>query len=91
MAAELGDQRDHAGADARDELIRFLALVVVHQHPARATGDIGHVRAPLLQDQIQAGAQPIPALLEGGDARAGAGDFEGDGGGRKCFLRLADP
>jgi hypothetical protein len=38
------------------------------------------------EDQVEAGAQPIPAVLQGRDARVAAGDFEGDAGGRKCFL-----
>jgi hypothetical protein len=34
----------------------------------------------LLQDQVQAGAQPVPALLERRDARVAAADLAGDGG-----------
>jgi hypothetical protein len=30
---------------------------------------------PLVEEQIQAGAQPIPALLERRDARVAAADF----------------
>jgi hypothetical protein len=36
---------------------------------AGAAGHIGHVRAPLVEDQIQAGAQAIPTLLERRDER----------------------
>jgi hypothetical protein len=87
LAAELGDQRDHAGVDAGHQPIG-LALVVAAQHPAGAAGRIGHVRASLVEDQVQAGAQPIPAFLEGRDARAGTGDFERDGGGGRGLLEL---
>jgi hypothetical protein len=47
---------------------------------------MGHVRAPLVEAQVKAGAQAIPPLLEGCDARVAAADFERDGAGRKCFL-----
>jgi hypothetical protein len=40
-------------------------------NPAGAAGRIGHARAPLVEDQIQVGAQPVPTLLEGRDARCG--------------------
>jgi hypothetical protein len=62
VAAEIGDQRDHAGVDARHQPIGFLSFVVAHQQPAAAAGDIGHVGAPLLEDQIEAGTEPIPAF-----------------------------
>jgi hypothetical protein len=52
---------------------------------------MGHVRPPLVEDQVKAGAQPVPALLDRRDARVAAADFQRDGGGRKCFLQLADP
>jgi len=41
---------------------------VADQQPAGAAGDVDHVRAPLLQDQVAAGAQAVLALLEGRDA-----------------------
>ena len=50
VAAEFRDQRDHAGIDQR---VGFLSLVVPAQQPADATGQIGHVRAPLIEDQIR--------------------------------------
>ena len=71
MAAQFGDQRDHAGADAEYQSIGLLALVVPAQYPAGAPGQIGRVRAPLVQDQHEDGAHPIPALLERRDARVG--------------------
>jgi hypothetical protein len=57
--AQLGDQRDHAGVDAGHQPVGFLPLGVAHQQPFGAAGDVGHVRAQI-QDQIQAGTQPIP-------------------------------
>jgi hypothetical protein len=36
--------------------------------------------SPLIQDQIEAGAQPVPALLERRDAGIAAGDLERYGG-----------
>jgi len=35
-----------------------------HQQPARAAAQIRHVRAPLVEDQIEAGAEAVPTLLE---------------------------
>ena len=69
----------------------FLSPVAAHQQPAGGAGQIGHVRAPLLQDQIQAGPQPIPAFSERQNARVAAAELEGDGVGGKCLLRLVEP
>jgi hypothetical protein len=69
---------------------QFLPLVAAHQQPTGAAGHVDHVRASLLQDQIQAGAQAVPALSEGRDARVAAGDFASDGGGGKRGLEFAD-
>jgi hypothetical protein len=91
VAAESGERRDHAGVDARDELIRFLPFVAAHQQRAGAAGQIGHVRAPLVEDQAQAGAQAIPTLLQRRNAGIAARDLEGDGGRGKGFLQLVDP
>ena len=76
VAAEFRDQRDHAGVDAGHQPIGFLALGVAHQQSAGTAGDIGHFRAPLVEDQ--AGAQPVPAFLQRRDARVAAAGFEGD-------------
>jgi hypothetical protein len=89
--AQFGNQRDHAGIDAGHQPVGFLATVVAHQQPAGAAGQIGHVRAPLVEDQVQVPAEGIPALWEGCDAGIAAGDFQGDGASGKCFLRLVDP
>jgi len=43
-------------------------LVVAHQQFVGAAGDGGHVRAPLIEDQIEAGAQVVPPLLQRRDA-----------------------
>ena len=59
MAAQVGDQRDHAGVDAGHQLVGFLALVVARQHPAGAAGQIGHVGAPLVEDPVQVPAEGI--------------------------------
>jgi hypothetical protein len=75
VAVEFGEQRDHARVDARHQPIGFLALVVPAQQSAGATGDGGHVGAPLIQDLVPAGAQAIPALLERRDARVAAADL----------------
>jgi hypothetical protein len=80
MAAEFGDQRDHAGGATGHQDVGFLPPVVAHQQPAGAAGQIGHVGASLVEDQIQAGAQPVSALLEGCDAGITARDFERYGG-----------
>ena len=85
MATQLGDVRNHARVGAGHQPTGFLSFVVAHQHPAGAAGGGGYVRAPLVKDHIQAGAQPIPALLEGRDARVAAADLEGDGAGGKCY------
>jgi len=50
-----------------------------------------NTRACLVEDQVEAGAQPVPLLLERHDARTAAADFQHDGGARKCFLQLLDP
>jgi hypothetical protein len=55
--------------------VGVLALVVAHQQPAGAAGRIGHVRAPLVDHQIQAGTEPISALLEGRDPGVAGRDF----------------
>jgi hypothetical protein len=81
--AQFRDQRDHHGADAGHQPVGFLALVAARQQSARSAGQIGHVRAPLIDDQVEAGAQPVPALLERRDARVAAADFERDRGGGK--------
>src|ERR1019366_3026224 len=47
--------------------------------PAGAAGQIGHVRSALVQDQIEAGTQPIPALLERRDAGSAVPDLGRDG------------
>jgi hypothetical protein len=78
-----GDQRDHSGVDARHQPIGFLSLVVAHRQPAGATGDTGHFCAPLIEDQVKAGAQATPARLERRDAGIAAADFQGDGCGRE--------
>ena len=79
-AAQRARPRDRAGVDARYRPIGFLARVVAHLEPAGAAGRIGHVRAPLIQDQVEAGAQPVPVLLEGRDTGVAGTDLEGDGG-----------
>jgi hypothetical protein len=61
--AQFGDQSDHAGVDADYQPIGSPAFVVPAQQPAGAAGGVGHVRPPLVQDQFEAGAQPVPALL----------------------------
>jgi hypothetical protein len=33
-----------------------------HHQPAGAAGQIGHIGAPLIGDQVQAGAQPSPSV-----------------------------
>jgi hypothetical protein len=54
---------------------------VAHSHasaPAnrsRGGGQIGHVRAPLIEDQVEAGAQPVLAVLERRDAGVVAADL----------------
>jgi hypothetical protein len=58
--------------------------------PAGAAGDGDHIRAPPLQDQVEAGAQPVPALLERRDAHVAAADFESDHA-RGGFLECANP
>ena len=68
VAAEFREQRDNAGVDAADLQISFLPLVAAHQQPAGAARQIGHVSGPLIGDQVQAGAQAIPTLLERRDA-----------------------
>jgi hypothetical protein len=47
----------HAVIDAGHQPGRVLPLVVAHQHPAGAAGQIGHVRTPLVQDQVQVPAE----------------------------------
>jgi hypothetical protein len=59
VAAQFGDLRNHLGADPRHQPIGLLALVVARQHPAGAAGNIGNVRAPLVEDQIQVPAEGI--------------------------------
>jgi len=59
--------------------------------PPGAAWQIGHVRAPLIADQVEADAEAIPALLERRDAGIAAADLGGVGAGRKCFPQLADP
>ena len=65
---------------------RLPALVAAHQQPTGAAGQIGHVGAPLIEEQLEAGTQPVPPLLERRDAGITGGDLERDGAGRKCFL-----
>ena len=79
MGAEFDDQRDYSGVDAEDQPIGFLALVVAHQHPARVAGQIGHVGALLIEDQVEAGVEGIPPLLQRPDLGVAAGYLERDG------------
>src|ERR1035437_3315462 len=75
-----------------DQRVGLLALVVAHHQFAVAARQIGHVRAPLVEDQVQAGAQPIPAGLERRNARVAAPDLEGVGArGPTRLLRKAHP
>ena len=46
-------------ADAGHEPVRVLPLVVAHEQPAGAAGQIGHVRTALIEDQIQVPAEGI--------------------------------
>src|ERR1019366_5687659 len=55
--------------------IGLLPLVAAHQQSAGAAGRIGHVGTPLIEDQLEAGAKAIPAVLEGSDARVAAADL----------------
>jgi hypothetical protein len=86
VAAQFGERRNRVGVDAGQQPIGFLALIVRAEQTARAAGQIGHVRAPLVEDQVEAGAQAVPALLERRDARVAAADFGRDRAGRKCLL-----
>jgi hypothetical protein len=62
VAAEFGDQRGHAGGVRVASRSSSIPLVAVHQQPAGAAGQIDHVRAPLVEDQVKAGTQPAPAF-----------------------------
>ena len=86
MAAQLGNHRHHPGVDAGHQSIGLLAFGVPAQQPAGAAGQIGDVRAPLMVDQVEAGAQAVPALLERHDAGVAGTDLERDRAGGKCFL-----
>jgi hypothetical protein len=81
VAAQLGDQRDHAGVDAGHQLIGSLSPVVEHQQFTGAAGHVRHARALLVEDQVQTGAQTVPALLERLDARVAAADLKRAGAG----------
>jgi hypothetical protein len=83
-------RRWRCGSPAERHLSLVIAVVAA-KHPRWRRGQIGHVRAPLVQDQIQAGARSVPARLEGRDARVAAGDFEGDCAGGEGLLQLANP
>src|ERR1035437_9834521 len=61
------------------------------EQPTGADRQIGHVGASLVEDQVQAGTQPVPALLERRDARVAVGVFQGNGAGGKGPRELADP
>ena len=73
---------------AEHQPIGFLPLEVARQQPASTAGDVDHVGAPLIEDQVEAGTQPIPALLKRAlrllISRAMVA-------GRKCVLQLVDP
>jgi hypothetical protein len=91
VAAEFGDERDHAGVDAGHHPVGFLPLAAARQQPAGTPGQIGHVRTPLIQDPVvEAGAQAVPALFERGDARVAAGDFKGVRARREGLPAFAD-
>jgi hypothetical protein len=45
----------------------------------------------LIQEKLEAGAQAVPALLEGRDVRVAARDFERDRAREKRFLQLVEP
>ena len=45
VAAEFGDQRDHAGIHAGHQPITFPSLVITHPQAAGAAGEIGYVHA----------------------------------------------
>jgi hypothetical protein len=55
------------------------------------TGQIGHVRAPLIEDQVEAGAEAIPPLLQRLDAAVAAADLRGRSCRRKGRLGDAMP
>jgi hypothetical protein len=48
-------------------------------------------RAPLVEDQIEVGAQAIPAFLQRRDACIPGGNFEGDYPHRNGLLQIANP
>ena len=76
--------------DAGHQSVGFLAPVIAHQHLAGAAGQIGHARATLVEDQVQAGTQPIPAVLERCDARCACW-FPAQLCSRKGFRSLGNP
>ena len=71
VAAPFGDQRNHSEIDQR---VGFLPLAVAHQQPAGAPGTGRPCPRPLVQDQVEVGTQPVPALLGRRDSRAAAAD-----------------
>jgi hypothetical protein len=77
--------------DLGHQLVGFLALVVPAQEAARPAGQVGHVGAPLVKDQIEAGAQAIPAFLQRSDSGVARTDFEADYLDRNRLLQLANP
>jgi hypothetical protein len=64
---------------------------VVRLDPLTSAGDGDRIHAPLIEDQVEAGAQPVLALLERRDAGITGGDFEGDGGGRESSCSSRTP
>jgi hypothetical protein len=75
VAAQFGDQRNHAGVDAGHQPFRVLAFVVPGEQPVGTPRQIGHVGAPLVEEQIQAGAEAVPALFERLEPGFAAADF----------------
>jgi hypothetical protein len=90
VGAQFGDQRDHSGGDARTSRSASFPCLA-HQQPAGGAGQIGHVRAPLIEDQVEAGAEAIPPLLQRLDAAVAAADLRGRSCRRKGRLGDAMP
>jgi hypothetical protein len=91
MAAQLGDQRDHAGVDARHHPIGFFALVVPAEHPAGAAGQIGRVRAPPIRIRPRRARRRSHRFWRAATRALRPLISSANRGGRKCFLQLGEP
>jgi len=87
---QFGEQRQQAGVDLVDRQCQS-ALILPDQKSGTTAWRFGHVGAARGQEQVDAGAESVPAILQRLHARVAARDLKSDGAGGEGLLDLANP